>query len=629
MANETVISIPIKSIKPNPYQPGSRTNIDPQVSKRFAESIQEHGLLQTPVCRQKDGNYEMGDGWLRLAGFKYLFENIPYPDNEKWSRLPVIVRDLTDRQMADLVMEANMVRKDLNPIELANFYKKYLEDFKVSQVELARVHNCSQGEIANTIRLLELPEDIQAKIISQEISETHGRQLLRLNYNPDLQKKMLGRSIKEGYSVNQLSNEVASKMYYESKNIDPDDYPKPEFDIAGCESCQKRQKIGAPYSNEKKRWRCLDTVCYQKKMDQAEKERTDKIAAEIAASKKKGDKGKAGILDCSKLTWRDYQRFDDSLNKIDKSECRSCPRRALGNLWDGKTEMVCIDVKCFKAKEKAYEDKETAKAREAERQLTERVKAACDKVSDEYTAFRLITDYLLSHSRKDTREKFARMYGLKEVDLADFFANQSDPDIIQKTVALVLQQERYEGIIGRFHKMLALLEGNAAEFDKIIADFRSAHCKGCRNDSGSCNTLMKVYLEGKCYAYWKKSKNDEDQEEDLEEQADARDRELDAEKEEAQADKEALEETVGVIDLNLLEIHISTDGQKEHLFTMGDIEVRAKTLKSCVWELAAQLGWGNSQEDILKVLNTFPASSNRDLLISILEEKQPAEAKRD
>ncbi|HEY56516.1 MAG TPA: ParB/RepB/Spo0J family partition protein, partial [Dehalococcoidia bacterium] len=180
--SDVAILLDIYSLLPNPYQPESRVAVSMEVGAQFGNSIKEHGLIQPIIVRLKDGEYEVGDGWLRVCGYRWLDGN-----DGSWSEIPGIVRDLTDQQMADLVMEANTIRKDLNPIELAGFYKRYLEDFGITQAELARRHHCSQGEIANTVRLLELPDDVRQKVISQEISEAGGRQLLRLNTRPELQ----------------------------------------------------------------------------------------------------------------------------------------------------------------------------------------------------------------------------------------------------------------------------------------------------------------------------------------------------------------------------------------------------------------------------------------------------------
>ncbi|MDD5411135.1 MAG: ParB/RepB/Spo0J family partition protein [Methylobacter sp.] len=171
-----IVMVALEDLQPNPYQPKTRRIVPDSVAERFGASIHEHGLLQTPIARMVDGHYEMGDGWLRRSGYVWLNSH----DFKGFEKMPVAIRTLSDRQMADMVIEANSVRKDLNPIEQAQVYVQYIQDFQITQSELGRIHNLSQAEISNTIRLLELPDDIQTMIISGEISQSHGRYLLQL-----------------------------------------------------------------------------------------------------------------------------------------------------------------------------------------------------------------------------------------------------------------------------------------------------------------------------------------------------------------------------------------------------------------------------------------------------------------
>lgn len=518
--SEVIKLISLGDLLPNPYQPASRREVDLETTKKFAMSIQEHGLIQTPVVRpaKEDGKYEIGDGWLRRAGFAYLASNITA---SPYRQMPCVVRDLTDQQMADMVLEANTVRKDLNPIELAKLYKQYLDDFKIPQVELARRHNCSQGEIANTIRLLELPTYIQAKIISQEISETHGRQFLRLNHNAELQKKELTDCLKRGSSVSDLSNSIAQELYYNSMNIDPEEFPKPPFDITDCEKCANRQKIGMSYSNEKKRWRCMDKPCYEGKKEKVEQERIAQLTAEIKAAreaapaqegetkgKKKGKKAEVGVVDTKSLTWRDYQELDRESAKIDDpGQCKACPSRAIGLFYQGRTGPICVNVKCFKEKEKKHQYAEAAKTRKAEQDKTEKLKSLCDQPLDQFRVLKIIATHLVLHSRRDTLEKFGKLYQIG--DAFAYFNATSNGDTLQKLAALVLQRERYEGDEGMFVKMMADLEGTGGELDKQIKEFQKKHCSTCEYNEGSmCWTLMRSFLDTKCYRYSRKKKKD-------------------------------------------------------------------------------------------------------------------------
>lgn len=204
MTVEVIQKVSINGILPNPWQPESRINIDMLTAKKFADSIKAHGLLQIPICRRKDNRLEMGDGWLRLAGFKWLANN----GDRNYDMMDVVVKDLTDKQMADLVMEANTVRQDLNQIELAQFYKKYLDSFKISQEELGRQHGVSQGEIANTLRLLDLPVEVQRKVITQEISPTHGRTLLQLAGKVEKMVELAGKIRDRNWSVADLDRAI-------------------------------------------------------------------------------------------------------------------------------------------------------------------------------------------------------------------------------------------------------------------------------------------------------------------------------------------------------------------------------------------------------------------------------------
>jgi len=207
--NEEVKKINIHNILPNPYQPASRMNVSEATAKRFWDSICEHGLLQIPVCRlnRSRNKMEMGDGWLRLAGYRYGHSH----GHPECIEMPIIIRDMTDKQMADLVMEANTVRQDLNPIELAEFYEKYLADFNLTQQDLAQTYQISQGEISNTMRLLKLPEEVRALIISREISPKHGICLLQLK-DEKLIKELARQAAGMGLSAAELEVRVREKL---------------------------------------------------------------------------------------------------------------------------------------------------------------------------------------------------------------------------------------------------------------------------------------------------------------------------------------------------------------------------------------------------------------------------------
>ena len=265
---ETVTKVDFALIVGNPYQPESRKKPPADVLERMAASIQEHGLLQTPVVRSTRQGYEMGDGWIRACAYRKLWDDTK---DKKWRDLPVVIREMTDKQMADLVMEANTVRNDLSAIDLAKFYKRYMADFKVTQTELARIHHITQGEVANTIRLLELPENIQAKVISHEISETHARTLLQVS-DPKEITRMADKVSKDGLSVVELDRQVKADLWNKTLSLDEKDNfgGGPRFDISACEKCDHRVMVKDPWQSKKEAVpRCNDRDCWSKKQGEA------------------------------------------------------------------------------------------------------------------------------------------------------------------------------------------------------------------------------------------------------------------------------------------------------------------------------------------------------------------------
>jgi ParB/RepB/Spo0J family partition protein len=208
-----IIKVPIVKFNPNPYQPKSRVDVTPETAEYYGKSIFEHGLLQIPLARQapygkQDDWYEMGDGWLRLQGYNWLVAH----GHPEFSEIPVDIRAMSDEQMAHLVFEANGVRKNLEPIEKAKFFQTYMKDFKVSEKQLAKKFGISQGEISNTLRLLQLPEEIQKDVATGKVPQTHARELVRLKNKPEKQKEITQEVIKGGVSVKELSKKIDAEV---------------------------------------------------------------------------------------------------------------------------------------------------------------------------------------------------------------------------------------------------------------------------------------------------------------------------------------------------------------------------------------------------------------------------------
>jgi ParB family chromosome partitioning protein len=209
MANEEQIHVKLAELHPNPYQPPNRLKLTEEEARKGGMSVLEDGLFYLPIVRpiEKNGQvtyFEVFDGWQRHEWFAWLARN----GHPEYGSMPVTLRSYTDEEMAEKAWKVNEERKNYTVIDLAWSYRKYLADFKnVTQTEFAKRRGISQGEIANTIRLLDLPEQVQQMIISHEISESHGRALLALKEDEII--LVFACNTKEaGWSVAELDRQI-------------------------------------------------------------------------------------------------------------------------------------------------------------------------------------------------------------------------------------------------------------------------------------------------------------------------------------------------------------------------------------------------------------------------------------
>ncbi len=183
-----VEDISINSIRPNPFQP--RKDFDEEKIKELAASIQEHGLIQPIVVRAKGDFYELIAGERRWRAIKMLGRQT----------IPAIIKEYTDGQMLEIALIENLQREDLNPIEEASAYRTLMEEFNLTQEELSNRIGKSRSVIANTLRLLNLPAEVQGMLEEGSITTGHGRTLASLE-NEGLQVKLARKIANEHLNV--------------------------------------------------------------------------------------------------------------------------------------------------------------------------------------------------------------------------------------------------------------------------------------------------------------------------------------------------------------------------------------------------------------------------------------------
>ena len=190
-----MVEVPVGAVAPNPRQP--RTNFDDETLRSLAASIREVGVLQPIVVRRSGEAYELIAGERRLRAAKLA----------GLATVPVILRDSGD---ADTLREAlieNIHRDDLGPIELAEAFRELLEELGLKQETLAERLGVSRSHIANTIRLLQLPADVQQLLADGRIQAGHGRALLSLN-DAEAQTSLALRAAAEELSVRDVEELV-------------------------------------------------------------------------------------------------------------------------------------------------------------------------------------------------------------------------------------------------------------------------------------------------------------------------------------------------------------------------------------------------------------------------------------
>jgi ParB family chromosome partitioning protein len=163
-----LVELAITSIRPNPYQP--RYEIDESALDELAASIQASGLLQPIVVRANHGSYQLIAGERRWRAAQRL----------GWQKIPAVVKDVDDRTLLTLALIENLQRDQLSAVEEATSYQRLIEEFGVSQVEVARLVGRDRSTIANALRLLKLPDEVRAMLHQGKLTEGHARALLSI-----------------------------------------------------------------------------------------------------------------------------------------------------------------------------------------------------------------------------------------------------------------------------------------------------------------------------------------------------------------------------------------------------------------------------------------------------------------
>ena len=201
---EGAVEVPVENIRPNPYQP--RKTFDKEKLKELSESIKKHGIIQPLIVRKKGLNYELVAGERRLRAARLA----------KLQTVPVLIREYDEKQMRELSLVENIQRHDLNPLEEAKAIQELMKQCGYTQAQAAERLGRSRAAVANLLRMLNLPEELQAMIADEKVTAGQMRPLSALADRE--QQLKIGRALAEnGWSARTVEEVV--KTIKEGKNL--------------------------------------------------------------------------------------------------------------------------------------------------------------------------------------------------------------------------------------------------------------------------------------------------------------------------------------------------------------------------------------------------------------------------
>jgi ParB family chromosome partitioning protein len=238
-----VIELPVGDIRPNPHQPRLVRGLDEQQLAELAASIREHGVIQPLIVVKSVSGAKP---WTLIAG------------ERRWrasqiaglTTVPAIVKDYAPQQMLEVALIENIQRSDLSPLEEAEAYQHLMTDFGLRQNEVAQRVGKSREDVANTVRLLQLPESVQSALMQGEITEGHARALLSPKLTMD-QQLVLFEEVRRGKLSVRQTEELVRRMTAAPQPHKPLE-PQVRSDMRDLES-QLRNALGTKVSLQRSR----------------------------------------------------------------------------------------------------------------------------------------------------------------------------------------------------------------------------------------------------------------------------------------------------------------------------------------------------------------------------------------
>jgi len=211
-----VIELRINEIEPNANQP--RKYFDDEKLVQLSESIRQHGIIQPIIVRKDENRYTIIAGERRWRAAKLA----------GLTKVPVLVKDFTNRQVMEVALIENLQREDLNPIEEADAFLHLMNEFNMTQEQIAETIGKSRPANANSLRLLNLCDDVKKYVVNGELSSGHARTLVIIQ-DPQVQLKAAEYIIQNKLSVRETENYI--KKLFQNKTVKKKVFDNPDFKV--------------------------------------------------------------------------------------------------------------------------------------------------------------------------------------------------------------------------------------------------------------------------------------------------------------------------------------------------------------------------------------------------------------
>ncbi|HEU5438572.1 MAG TPA: ParB/RepB/Spo0J family partition protein [Ktedonobacterales bacterium] len=217
LANSAVFAIPVAAITPNPTQPRMPMSEDPELIE-LATSIREHGLLQPVLVTLAEDDAQYGSRYYLIAG------------ERRWraaqiaglQEIPAVVREATPQMMLELALVENLQRSDLNPLEEARGYQMLMEEYGLTQEQVAASVGRNRATVANTMRLLQLPDEVREALITMPKVFTEGHARAVLQINGDAERILAAKQIIAQQMSVRAAEELARRFNEAALRLTPD-----------------------------------------------------------------------------------------------------------------------------------------------------------------------------------------------------------------------------------------------------------------------------------------------------------------------------------------------------------------------------------------------------------------------